>query len=155
MKTLMLALALAVAPAAVVAQTAPSPVGAAATIPNTFDGPAARAAPVATTAAPAAQAPDIARAEAALRSVITAAQGVGFDYTAFTPDLATKIREQEAVVTPLLKGFGALQTVAYVGQENGADMFAVTFASQATQWIIGFDDEDRIAALLFRPAPET
>ena len=34
----------------------------------------------------------------------------------------------------------------------GADLFRVTFDNQVTEWLIGFDAEDKIALLLFRPA---
>lgn len=129
---------------------------AAGAVPNAFDRPAqsatpqARPAPAAPTAA--AQAPDIARSEEALRAVIAAAQGTGFDYADFTTGLGTQIRQQEAQVIPLIKGFGAIKTVEYVRQEGEAQMFKVTFDNQVTEWMIGFDAEDKIAALLFRPA---
>ena len=42
-------------------------------------------------------------------------------------------------------------TVAHVfGGED--QLFRVTFDNQATEWIIGFGDDGKIAALLFRPA---
>lgn len=129
---------------------------AAGAVPNAFDRPAQTAAPQARPAAPAtasaAQAPDIARSEEALRAVIAGAQGTGFDYSDFTTGLGTQIRQQEAQVIPLIKGFGAVKTVEYVKQEGGAQMFKVTFDNQVTEWLIGFDAEDKIAALLFRPA---
>ena len=129
---------------------------AAGAVPNAFDRPAQTAAPQARpAAAPAtasAQAPDIARSEEALRAVIAGAQGTGFDYSDFTTGLGTQIRQQEAQVVPLIKGFGAVKTVEYVKQEGEAQMFKVTFDNQVTEWLIGFDAEDKIAALLFRPA---
>jgi len=139
-------------------QSAPEPTtgAAAGSVPNSFDGPApaqarsARPAP----AAPVAQASDIARSEEALRSVIAAAQGSGFDYSVFTPNLATQIRQQSPQVTPLLKSFGAVDAVDYLRQEGEAQLFRVTFDNRVTEWVIGFDGEDRIAALLFRPADE-
>ena len=125
--------------------------GAAATLPNAFDGPATAQRPAIPPPAPSeAQAPDIARAEAALRSVITALHGGGLDYTAFTDDLATQLRQREATVTPMVRGYGPVQSVTFVGEQNGADLFSVVFANQRTLWLIGFDDQDRIAALLFR-----
>ena len=144
-----LAAALLLAPVPAFAQAA------AGAVPNAFDRPAqsatpqARPAPAATAAA---QAPDIARSEEALRAVIAAAQGTGFDYADFTTGLGTQIRQQEAQVIPLIKGFGAIKTVQYVKQEGEAQMFKVTFDNQVTEWLIGFDAEDKIAALLFRPA---
>lgn len=133
---------------------------AAASVPNAFDRPAqtqtqatpARPAPAAPSAATPAAAPDIARSEEALRGVIADVQGAGFDYSDFTPNLATQIRQQAAQVTTLIKGFGAVKTVEYKRQEGEAQLFKVTFDNQATEWVIGFDADDKIAALLFRPA---
>lgn len=147
-----LAAAILLAPVPAFAQAA------AGAVPNAFDRPAqsatpqARPAPAAPAPTGAAQAPDIARSEEALRAVIAAAQGTGFDYADFTTGLGTQIRQQEAQVIPLIKGFGAIKTVQYVRQEGEAQMFKVTFDNQVTEWMIGFDAEDKIAALLFRPA---
>ncbi|WP_395945372.1 hypothetical protein [Brevundimonas sp.] len=146
--------ALLLAPAPALAQAA------AGSVPNAFDRPAqaqgqGQAQPTpARPASPAAAAaaPDIARAEEALRGVIADVQGTGFDYADFTPNLATQIRQQAAQVVPLIKGFGAVKTVEYERQEGEAQMFKVTFDNQVTEWLIGFDAEDKIAALLFRPA---
>lgn len=135
---------LAVLPAgAAAAQTA------AATLPNSFDAP--RAAPV-PQGSPVAEAPDIARAEEVLRTVIAAAQAGQLDYSDFTDDLAARMRTQEARLLPVIQSFGAVQTVSYVGQESGAGLFRIVFANQNTEWLIGFSPDDRIAALLFRPA---
>ncbi len=147
-----IAAAVLLAPVPALAQAA-----AAGAVPNAFDRPAQTAAPQARPAAApatasAAQAPDIARSEEALRAVIAGAQGTGFDYSDFTTGLGTQIRQQEAQVVPLIKGFGAVKTVEYVKQEGEAQMFKVTFDNQVTEWLIGFDAEDKIAALLFRPA---
>ena len=147
-----LAAAILLAPVPAFAQAA------AGAVPNAFDRPAqsattqARPAPAAPAPTGAAQAPDIARSEEALRAVIAAAQGTGFDYADFTIGLGTQIRQQEAQVIPLIKGFGAVKTVEYVKQEGEAQMFKVTFDNQVTEGMIGFDAEDKIAALLFRPA---
>lgn len=147
-----LAAALLLAPVPAFAQAA------AGAVPNAFDRPAqtatpqARPAPAAPAATAAAQAPDIARSEEALRAVIAAAQGTGFDYSDFTTNLGAQIRQQEAQMAPLIKGFGAVKTVEYVKQEGEAQMFKVTFDNQVTEWLIGFDADDTIAALLFRPA---
>lgn len=131
--------------------TPPAPTGgtAAATLPNAFGEPAAPARP----AAPAvAEAPDIARSEQALRAAIASFQSGNVDYSVFSDDLATQIREQATTVTPMVQQFGALKTIDHVGQQDGADLFRVVFEKQATDWVIAFDDQDQIAALLFRPA---
>lgn len=149
LKTLALAAAL-MAPAPVLAQAA------AGSVPNSFDAPATQTAPAPqgpAQAGPQAAAPaDVAKAEAALRGVITAMQGAGLDYSVFTDNLAGQIRQQSAQVTPLIKSFGALRTVEHVRPEGQAQMFRVTFDNQATEWVIGFGDDGKIAALLFRPA---
>jgi hypothetical protein len=122
---------------------------AAATLPNAFGEPAAPARP----AAPAvAEAPDIARSEQALRAAIASFQSGNVDYSVFSDDLAAQIREQATTVTPMVQQFGALKTIDHVGQQDGADLFRVVFEKQGTDWVIAFDDQDQIAALLFRPA---
>lgn len=132
----------------------PPPSGAvAATLPGAFDeSAAARPAQAPPAAPPAAPASDVARAEAALRGVIAAFQSNQIDYAVFTPDLADQIRAQAAQVAPMVQQFGALKSVEHRGGEGGADLFRVVFDNQATDWVIAFDEDDRIAALLFRPA---
>lgn len=130
--------------------------GAAATLPNTFDRPA-QAAPTPVPAAPVATPSDpakVAAAETALKKTIAAFQSGTPNYADMTPDLAAKVREQAATVTPLVKGFGALMGVTHVATENGAELFLVMFANAPTQWIVGQDDAGKITALLFRPAPD-
>jgi len=143
MKPLLIAAALLLLPAGARAQVA------AASMPNSFDGPV-RVAPVA--APVAAPAPANSRAEAVLRDIIAGAQAGTIDYAVMTEDLAGKVREQEASIQPLIVGFGPVQAVDFVGSQNGADLFAVIFANAATEWVIGFNEADKVAALLFRPA---
>ena len=152
MKPLLLAAAaLLLAPAAAHAQVA------AGTMPNTFDDPNARAAAAApaprTAPAPAVAAePAHAESEDAVRSIIAELQAGQLDYGRMTADLAAKVREQEAVVTPIVAGFGALVSVDFAGSQNGIDLYNVMFANAATQWRIGFSPEGKVSALLFRPA---
>lgn len=149
MKSILFAAALVLAPSTVLAQAA------AATLPNTMDR--APAAAPARTPAPAVAATPAApvnpKAEATLRAIIAGAQTGKIDYSVMTDDLAAKVREQEGQVAALMQQFGALQSVTHAGVEGTADLFTVAFANQATQWIIGFDENDKVAALLFRPAP--
>ncbi len=144
MKPLLIAAALVLLPAAAQAQVA------AASMPNSFDAPAtaARAAPVLA----AAPTPANPRAEDVLREIIAGAQAGTIDYSLMSDDLAARVREQEAAIQPLIAGFGPVQAVDFVGNQNGADLFAVIFANAATQWVIGFNEADKVAALLFRPA---
>ena len=111
------------------------------------------AAEEAVTGAPAAEAPDVTRARETLEAVIADAQDGSLDFSAFTEDMTTRLRPVEGDLTGAIQSFGALETIAYVGRQNGADMFEVRFDSILTQWVIGFDADDRIAILLFREAP--
>ncbi|WP_439478171.1 hypothetical protein [Brevundimonas sp.] len=148
MKPLLIAAALLLLPAAAQAQVA------AASMPNSFDAPApaARVAAPVIAAAPAALAPANPRAEDVLREIIAGAQAGTIDYSLMSDDLAARVREQETAIQPLIAGFGPVQAVDFVGNQNGADLFAVTFTNAATQWVIGFNEADKVAALLFRPA---
>lgn len=146
MKPLLIATALLLLPAGAQAQVA------AASMPNSFDGPVRVAQAAPPTAAPAAPAPANPRAEAVLRDIIAGAQAGTIDYAVMTEDLAGKVREQEAAIQPLIVGFGPVQAVDFIGSQNGADRFAVIFANAATEWVIGFNEADKVAALLFRPA---
>lgn len=139
-------------PAAAQAQVA------AATVPNTFDGPArVQAVPTAPTPAPEAEVsstPANAGSEDTVRGIIAGAQAGTIDYSQMTDELAAKVREQEATVVPLIQGFGQVVSVDFVGSQNGIDVFTVTFANAATQWLIGHNDAGKVSALLFRPAGE-
>lgn len=153
MKPLLIAAAVLLAlPAAAHAQVA------AGSVPNTFDDPAARAQAARTSAAspqaPVSREPADAASEQVLRGVIAELQAGALDYGRMTDSLATAVRAQEAVVTPLVQGFGALNTVDFAGSQDDIDVFNVTFANAATQWLIGINPEGKISALLFRPAEE-
>ncbi len=150
MKPLLIAAALLFLPAAAQAQVA------AGSMPNSFDAPgAARAAPAPVpAAAPVAALPTPvnARSEDVLREIIAGAQAGTINYALMTDDLAARIRAQETAIRPLIAGFGPVQAVDFVGSQDGADLFAVTFSTAATQWVIAFNETDKVAALLFRPA---
>ena len=149
------------------AVTAPAatPPAAAATLPNSFDqkteGPApgsasSRGPQVASSEPePAAQPSDpakVAAAETMLKRTISAMQAGTPNYADMSPDLGGKVRAQATTVTPVVQGFGALQSVKHVGHQSGAELFDVVFAQQATQWVIGQADDGKIVVLLFRPA---
>lgn len=151
MKPLLIAAALLLLPAAAQAQVA------AASVPNSFDQPRTQQpVPAVPAAAPAAAAmsttPANPKSEEVLREIIAGGQTGALPYALMTDDLAGKVRAQESTVLPILQGFGAVQALDFVGSREGADLFAVTFATAATQWIIGFDETGKVAALLFRPA---
>lgn len=129
---------------------AQSETAAAGAVPNAYEqaAPAAAAAP----AAPAASTAAAQRAETALRGVITAAQGDGFDYTVFTTTLAEQVRPQGEAISTLLKQFGNVTEVIFIDGNEEVSVFRVNFENQATDWQIAFDADNKIAGLLFRPA---
>lgn len=130
----------------------------AATLPDAFGAAQSAtprpATPPATAAAPAASASDAARSETALRAIIAGLKSGNVDYSIFTTDLAAQVREQANTIGGLLTQFGPVKTVAHKGQPQGADLFEIQFEKQKTEWLIGFDENDKIAALLFRPAED-
>ncbi|WP_339933567.1 hypothetical protein [uncultured Brevundimonas sp.] len=148
MKTALLAgLALLLSSAAALAQTGP----AAATLPNSFDRTIA--VPAAPAAPPIVQTMADERSEDALRDFIAGAAAGDIDTSNLSDDLITAITAQADQVTPLIQSFGAVQAVTFVGKRDGADLFSVLFANAETEWMIGFNDDGKIGALLFRPAP--
>jgi hypothetical protein len=133
-----------------------APGAAAATLPNSFDRPVTRAAPVAAppVAAPtAAQVTEVQIAEGMLRTVIADLAEGELDAELFTPSLAGRLTPQLPQLQPVVQGFGALGPVEPQGATNGANQFLVTFENAVTQWVIGLDADGLISALLFRPAP--
>ncbi|MFN6980766.1 MAG: hypothetical protein ACK4NU_02450 [Brevundimonas sp.] len=152
--TTVMGAALLLAPLSASAQSAGA--ASAGAVPNSFDSPAQAGPQTPTTAptaptAPSAQAPDVARSQEALRSVIAAVQGAGFDYSVFTTDLAARMRQLSPEITPLIKSFGAVRSVDFMAAEGEAQLFRVTFDNKVTEWMILFDPEDKIAGLRFRP----
>jgi hypothetical protein len=117
-------------------------------IQNTFDASGRQTA----VATPAAGAPDP-RAEPAIRAFIGGLQTGTVDWNVFTPNLAAQIQPGEAQAAEVIQGLGALESVEWFQGQNGADLFLVRFAEADTQWVIDFDDDGKIVALLFRPAP--
>ncbi|MHC3128339.1 hypothetical protein OB03_14115, partial [Brevundimonas sp. GN22] len=101
-----------------------------------------------------AAAPDIARAENALRQIIAGLKSGSVDYSMFSDNVAEKVRPQASQIGSLLTQFGDLKSITHKGQPDGVDLFRVEFANQATEWVIGFDNDDQVAALLFRPAQD-
>jgi len=150
-----LALAVSLTSGSALAQDTGAPASdtAAASLPNAFDGTRRTAPPVAAQETPTAEAPDVARGRETLEALIADAQDGSLDFSAFSDDITTRLRPVEGDLTGVIQSFGPLETIAYVGRQGGADLFEVRFDSILTQWVIGFDADDRIAVLLFREAP--
>ena len=156
------ALAQSLAPAGTRAAPDATPSAAAATLPNTFDQAAPKpAAPsrgpqvASSEPEPSVEVSDpakVAAAETMLKRTISAMQTGTPNYSDMSPDLGAKVRAQATTVTPVVQGFGVLQSVKHVGHQSGAELFDVVFAQQATQWVIGLGEDGKIVVLLFRPA---
>ncbi|MDP3404018.1 MAG: hypothetical protein Q8S03_04955 [Brevundimonas sp.] len=130
--------------------------GAAGTLPNTFDGPVAPPVAPVRPAAPAPQVTDAEMAEAALRAIIGQMQSGALDPDLFTPDLGPRLQGQMATFGPLVQSFGALRSIeAEETAGDGPGQYRVTFDKAVTQWLVGLEEGGLVAALLFRPAPET
>jgi len=129
--------------------------GAAATLPNTFDSPVTRTAPLAAPVAlpTAGQVTEADMAEGVLRIVIADLAAGRFDPELFTEELGSQIRPQLPTLRPVVQGFGAIGPIDAQGVANGTNQFLVTFENAVTQWVIGLNEDGRISALLFRPAP--
>ncbi len=123
---------------------------AAATLPNSFNEPDAGRA---SSPAPALdEAPDVARVEGALRAAIASLQSDEIDYSVFSPSLAEQIRGRAAEFAPRVQHLGPVQVIEYRGRQDDAELFRVVFEKQATDWVIAFDSQHQINALLYRPA---
>lgn len=139
-------------PSAALAQVA------AGSVPNPFDRPTGAPVPAAQPVTPAPAAATLsptranAASEATLRTIIASLQAGTPNYSLMTTDLATQMRTREATIVPLIAGFGAIQSFDFAGSRNEADVFVINFASAETEWFIGLDKDDKVAALLFRPA---
>lgn len=157
MKPLLIAAALLLVPAAV--PTAALAQVAAGSLPNSFDAPAqsprsVELAPGTADLATAPVEPTNAASEDTLRNLIAGAQVGTVDYALMSSGLAERVRPQEARNNALIQSFGPVLAVDFVGVRDGADLFAITFANAETHWVIGFDAAGKVAALLFRPAPD-
>lgn len=138
------------------APPANAPAGAAATLPNTFDSPAAPA--PATPPRPAApattgQVTDFQMAEGALRTIIEQFRAADIDEALFTPDVATQLNGQLADYSRVIRGYGAVESIETQGATNGVGQFLVTFENAATQWQVGLEEGGLVAAVRFREAP--
>lgn len=164
-KTTVLALTFAALCGPVIAQTATRDLnqsrslaptaGAAATLPNTFDGPAATASaqPPRPAASSTPQVTEAQMADAALRAVIEQFRAGDIDERLFTPGVATQLDGQMADYSRMIRSYGAVQSIETQGASNGVGQFLVIFDNAATQWQVGLDEAGLVAALRFREAP--
>ena len=72
-------------------------------------------------------------AEAALRAVIEQLKAGDIQEAMFTPDLGRRLNSQMNTFSPLVQGFGDLQTIEPSGVDDGVAQYLVTFDNAATQ----------------------
>ena len=90
--------------------------------------------------------------EAMLRTTIAAMQAGTPNYDDMAAELADAVRAGEASITPMIQAFGALQTLDHQGEVQGAQHYRATFENAETDWFIALGDDGKIAGLVFRPA---
>ena len=90
--------------------------------------------------------------ETMLRTTIAAMQAGTPNYDDMAAELADAVRAGEASITPMIQAFGALQTLDHQGEVQGAQHYRATFENAATDWFIALNDDGKIAGLVFRPA---
>ena len=95
---------------------------------------------------------EVSAEETMLRTTIAALQAGTPNYDDMGPELAEAVRAGEASITPMIRGFGALQTLEHQGEVQGAQHYRAVFENAATDWFIALNDDGKIAGLVFRPA---
>ena len=100
----------------------------------------------------AAQSQDLQRAEARLRQSIADLRNGHPNLDQMEPMLRVAVEQQRARMEQSLAALGALRSVEYVGPQNGAHVFKVTFDQGVTVWMIGLSPNGKTALLYFQPA---
>jgi hypothetical protein len=95
---------------------------------------------------------EVSAEETMLRTTIAALQAGTPNYDDMAAELAEAVRAGEGSITPMIQGFGALQTLEHQGEVQGAQHFRAAFENAATDWFIALGDDGKIAGLVFRPA---
>ena len=95
---------------------------------------------------------EVSAEEAMLRTTIAAMQAGTPNYDDMGAELADAVRAGEASITPMIQAFGALQTLDHQGEVQGAQHYRATFENAETDWFIALGDDGKIAGLVFRPA---
>ena len=95
---------------------------------------------------------EVSAEETMLRTTIAAIQTGTPNYDDMVPELADAVRAQDASITPMIQAFGALQTLEHQGEVQGAQQFRAAFENAETDWFIALGDDGKIAGLVFRPA---
>ena len=89
--------------------------------------------------------------ETMLRATIAAMPAGAPNYDDMSPELAQAVRGQEPVVTPMIRGLGALEAIEHQGVVQGAQHYRVTFEHGTTNWFIALNESGQIASLFFQP----
>jgi hypothetical protein len=87
--------------------------------------------------------------EPKLKAVITALQNGTLDLNQLEPVLRIAVQNQMPAVRQRLSALGPLQAIQFVGVQNGADVYQVTFANGVTAWAIQMSPNGKLSSLWF------
>jgi hypothetical protein len=90
-------------------------------------------------------------AEAVIRASIDQLNKGTLDASAFTPQMMDQVRPQLAAIQGYLNKLGPLQSVTFLGEQDGADGFRVQFQAGPTIWVVHFDAAGKVDGMQFRP----
>lgn len=87
--------------------------------------------------------------ELRLRSAIEKIQSGEPNYDEMQPLLRAAVKNQYSVVQPKLASMGKIKSIEFVGNQNGQDIFNVTFENGSLAWGIQLTADGKITALFF------
>jgi alpha-beta hydrolase superfamily lysophospholipase len=86
-----------------------------------------------------------------LRKIIAELQRGAPDAASMEPALQTAVQAQSQAMAALLGRLGPLQQIEFVGTQDGADAYKVSFQNGAATWFIRMSPAGKIAGLFFQP----
>jgi hypothetical protein len=102
-------------------------------------------------AAPPAMTPNAEHAQAVIRAQIDQLSKGQLDASGMTAQMADAIKGQLPAVQDALNKLGAVQSMTFLGEQQGADAFRVVFAKGPTIWIVHFDAAGKVDGMGFQP----
>ena len=95
---------------------------------------------------------DAPKTEAILRKTIKDLQQGKPDYDTMEPGLQSAIKEQAQHTADIYRHLGALQSLKYIGTQNGNDLYRAVYQNAAVTYTIRLSPSGKIALLLLQPA---
>jgi hypothetical protein len=106
---------------------------------------------VAAPAAPPAMTPNAQHAQAVIHAQIEQLSKGQFDGSGMTDQMAQAIKGQLPAVQDALAKLGPVQSMTFLGEQEGADAFRVVFEKGPTVWIVHFDAAGKVDGMGFQP----